>query len=125
MTPLYTLAPTLRGVAEIAEYVSATLFVAYGLSCFLSTRMIAEFDRYRLTKLRVLTGVLQIAGGVGLIAGHWSRPILLLSAGGLALMMLLALVTRYKIRDSLVEAMPAFSLFVLNAYLFVEALKLR
>jgi hypothetical protein len=115
----------LHGVPAIAQYLSAVLFIAYGLSCFLSPWMIAEFDRWQMKNLRVLTGVLQVAGGAGLIVGHWSRPILILSAGGLAAMMFLALVTRYKIRDTLVNALPAFSLFVLNAYVLVEAVRLR
>ena len=114
---MYTATPTVRLIPEIAQGISALLFIGYGLSCFLSREMIAEFDRYLLTKLRVLTGVLQIAGGLGLIVGYFNRPILLFSAAGLAVMMFLALVTRYRIRDSIVASLPAFSLFALNAYL--------
>jgi len=114
---VYTATATVRLIPEIAQGISALLFIAYGLSCFLSKEMIAEFDRYLLAKLRVLTGVLQIAGGFGLIVGYFNRPILLFSAAGLAVMMFLALVTRYRIRDSIVASLPAFSLFALNAYL--------
>jgi uncharacterized membrane protein YphA (DoxX/SURF4 family) len=109
----------------MAQYLSAILFLAYGLNCFVSDKMIAEFERYRLPSLRVLTGVLQILGGAGLLVGHWSWPVLLLSSGGLALMMFLAVLTRYKIRDSIVEALPATSLCLLNAYVLIEALRLR
>lgn len=114
---MYTSTPIVRLAPEIAQGISALLFIAYGLSCFLSKEMIVEFDRYLLTKLRVLTGVLQITGGFGLIVGYFNRPILLFSATGLTVMMFLALVTRYRIRDSVVAALPAFSLFALNAYL--------
>ena len=125
MSLLYTLGPTLHGLPEFAQYLSAVLFVTYGLSCFLSPWMKTEFDRWEISHLRVLTGVLQGAGGVGLIVGHWSRPILILSAGGLAAMMFLALGTRYKIRDSLMKTLPAFSLFLLNVYICMEAIRLR
>ena len=114
---MYTSTPIVRLAPEIAQGISALLFIAYGLSCFLSKEMIVEFDRYLLTNLRVLTGVLQITGGFGLIVGYFNRPILLFSATGLTVMMFLALVTRYRIRDSIAAALPAFSLFALNAYL--------
>jgi hypothetical protein len=109
-------------ILEICQGISTALFAGYGLSYFFSKKMIAEFDRYRLPGQRVLTGLLQIAGAIGLVAGHFNRPILLLSSGGLALMMFLAVVTRFRIRDPLYAAIPAFSLFLLNAYIFGAAL---
>jgi hypothetical protein len=109
----------MRILPEIAQVTSAALFAWYGLGCFYSQKMIAEFDRYGLRKQRVLTGVLQCAASVGLVAGHFYRPILLLSAGGLTIMMFLALITRYRIRDPWYKAIPAFSLFGLNLYIFV------
>ena len=87
--------------------------------------MIEEFDRYGLKKQRVLTGVLQVAGSVGLVVGNFNRPILLLSSGGLAVMMFLAVATRFKIRDPLYKALPAFSLCLLNAFVFVMGLQGR
>jgi hypothetical protein len=119
---VYNGLPPMKLIPEICQAVSTALFAGYGLSCFFSSRMIAEFDRYRLRGQRVLTGVLQIAGAVGLVVGHFNRPILLLSSGGLALMMFLAVVTRFRIRDPLYAAIPAFSLFVLNAYIFAAGL---
>jgi len=109
-------------ILEIAQYFSAALFAVYGFSCFFSRSMIEEFDRLRVPQQRVLTGVLQIAGAVGLVVGHFSRPILLLSAGGLAAMMFVAVLTRFRIRDPLYAALPAFSLFLLNLYIVVAAL---
>lgn len=119
---MYNGLSAMKLIPEIAQVISAILFVGYGFSCFFSHTMIAEFDRYRLRHQRALTGVLQIAGGIGLIAGHFSRPILLLSAGGLTAMMFLAVLTRFKIRDPLYAALPAFSLFALNLYIVVAAL---
>jgi hypothetical protein len=112
----------MRIVLEIAIDASAALFAWYGLSCFTSRTMIAEFDRYGLPRLRILTGVLQLAGTTGLILGHRSRAILLISAGGLALMMFFALMTRIKIRDPLYAALPSLSLCLLNCYIFASSL---
>ena len=107
---------------QIAQGVSAALFALYGTGCFVSQRMVAEFVRYRLAHQRVLTGVLQIAGSLGLLAGYFSRPLLLFSAGGLATMMFLAVITRFRIRDPFYAAIPAFSLFVLNLYIVLASI---
>ena len=107
---------------EIAQDVSIALFTSYGMSCFLSKRMVAEFERYRLGRFRVLTGTLQVAASLGLIVGHFFRPILLFSAGGLATMMFLAVITRFRIRDPLYAAIPAFALFLLNLFIVAASL---
>lgn len=106
----------------IAPLLSAILFGGYGLNCLLSERMVAEFERYRLPGLRQLTGALQVAASLGLLAGLLYRPLLLLSSGGLALMMFLAVVTRFRIKDPLLAAIPALALCLLNAFIFVRAL---
>ena len=97
-------------IRQIAQALSIVFFAWYGLSCFLSKKMIAEFSRYRLPQLRVLTGSLQLAASLGLAVGFVYRPALLLSSGGLAAMMLVAVATRFNIRDPLYLAIPAFSL---------------
>ena len=106
----------------IAPLLSAILFGGYGLNCLLSERLVAEFERYGLARLRRLTGMLQVAASVGLLAGLFDRPLLLLSSGGLALMMFLAVVTRFRIKDPLLAAIPALALCLLNAFIFVRAL---
>ena len=80
-----------------------------------------EFERYKVPQMRQLTGGLQIAGALGIVAGYWFRSILALSAGGLMLMMIYAVFTRFKIRDPLYAALPAFSLALLNAYIVFTA----
>jgi hypothetical protein len=108
-------------IANIARVVSIVSFGFYGISCFLSDRMRLEFERYKVPQMRQLTGGLQIAGALGIVAGYWFRPILALSAGGLMLMMVYAVITRFKIRDPLYAAIPAFSLALLNAYIVITA----
>ena len=107
---------------ELAQDISIILFAFYGLSSFFSQKMIAEFDRYHLANQRILTAVLQCAGSLGLFVGHFNRSVLLLSASGLTIMMFLAVLTRFRIRDPLYAAIPAFSLFALNLYIVLAAL---
>ena len=108
--------------AGIAQAISITSFAWYGMSCFMSAAMVAEFHRYRLSRFRSLTGVLQVAGSFGLLAGYYSRPLLLLSAGGLTVMMLLGMFVRFRIRDPLYAALPAFAFFALNLFIVAAAL---
>ena len=84
--------------------------------------MVVEFHRYRVPRLRVLTGLLQIAGSFGLIAGYSFRPLLLCASAGFTIMMVAAVLTRVRIRDPWYAAIPAFSLCVLNAFIFAMAL---
>lgn len=98
-------------------------FGFYGIGCFISNQTRLEFERYKVPQLRQLTGSLQIAGSLGIVAGHWFRPLIVLSAAGLMMMMSYAVITRYKIRDTLYATMPAFSLAVLNAYIAFTAFR--
>lgn len=109
-------------LVEAAQGISVVAFAWYGMSCFLSAKMVEEFERYRIGRLRSLTGILQVAGSVGLLLGHFFRPLLLLSAGGFTTMMLLAVITRVRIRDPWYDAIPAFSLFAINLFIFATAL---
>ncbi len=108
--------------AAIAQSISAILFGFYGLYALFSESMVREFARYGLARFRVLTGVLQVAGSVGIVIGHFYSPLLLLSAGGLTAMMILGVITRVRIKDPLSAAIPAFSLAVLNFFIFATAL---
>ena len=108
----------------IAVALSSVSFAAYGLSCFLSRRMVPEFERYRLGRLRRTIGTLQIAGSLGLVVGAADvrlRPLLLVSAAGLAAMMFLALLVRLRIRDRWTTALPALGFLCLNLYIAYAA----
>ena len=80
-----------------------------------------EFKRFKLEKLGLLTIVLEIVGALGLIIGLWFKPFLLLSSGGLALLMFLGVIVRIKLKDSLWITLPALFYMGLNAYIFYVA----
>lgn len=100
-----------------ALVISSASFAWYGIGCLVSEQMVPEFERYRLGKYRIITGALQVAASLGLIAGYFYRPLLLVSATGLATMMFLAVLVRLRIRDPLYLAIPALVLGSINAFI--------
>jgi uncharacterized membrane protein YphA (DoxX/SURF4 family) len=100
---------------------SGLVFLIYGVFCAFTPSMVADFHRFGLSNFRILTGILEILGGAGLLVGLKWRPALWLSAAGLALLMLIAFAVRLKMRDSVVLSTPSFLLMLLNAYILVLA----
>ena len=80
--------------------------------------MITEFKRYGLTEnQRKLTGCLQILGALGLLLSFLSPSLGLISAIGLAVLMLFGFLVRLKIKDSFIQSAPSFVFMLLNGYL--------
>lgn len=102
---------------------SALSFYGYGISCILSNHMVAEFARFGLGRVRVLSGILQVAGASGLLLGLVGHPgIGFLAALGLSLQMFAGLMVRFYIHDTFLQCAPAFIYLCVNAllaYLFV------
>lgn len=96
---------------------SAVSFLGYGGACFVSPHIKQEFDRYRLGSHRTLVGGLQLCAVIGLLAGLSQPWMGRAAAAGLALMMLVAVGVRIKIKDSLLRTIPAIFYLALNAYL--------
>jgi uncharacterized membrane protein YkgB len=76
-----------------------------------------EFERYRLASQCTLVGALQCCAAMGLLAGLSQPWMGRAAAGGLALMMLVAVGVRIRIKDTLLQAVPAVIYLALNAYL--------
>lgn len=103
---------------EVCRALSALAFLGYGIACLTTQHMVAEFERFGLSRFRRFVGALEFLGGLGLLAGYFHRPLLLLSSGGLTLLMLLGVWTRVRIRDSMLETLPAAAFLVLNGFVF-------
>jgi uncharacterized membrane protein YphA (DoxX/SURF4 family) len=101
---------------------SGVSFIIYGCLFFLSPQMRNEFKRFKLEKFATLTGILELLGGLGLLVGLKFSFILLISSGGLALLMLLGFGVRLKIKDGLWLTMPSLFFMLLNLYVFLIAL---
>lgn len=84
--------------------------------------MKSEFKRFGLEKAGKLTAVLELLGAVGLLLGLAFQLILLISAAGLAILMLLGVAVRIKAKDSLWTTLPALSFMILNSYIFYISL---
>jgi len=81
--------------------------------------MVLEFDRFGLSKQRVLTGILQLLGGLGILIGwvYNLYTLIFTAALGLTLLMFLGFGVRIKIKDSIQQALPSLLFGFLNAYL--------
>jgi len=99
-------------------FLSSLSFVAYSISYFISPHMKSEFERFDLKKLGIFVIILEILGALGLLVGLFFKPIMLVASGGLALLMLLGLITRIKSKDSLLVSLPAIFYIILNTYIF-------
>ena len=98
---------------HLSTILSIGLFLWYGIACLLSDGMAVEFKRFGLSRYRTLTGSLEVLGAVGLATGYAWPIIGVFSALGLAALMLLGVITRIRVRDSVIETVPAaFLLFV-------------
>ena len=102
---------------------SSLLFLWYGLTCLYSNGMLDEFARFGLSRYRRVTGGFEVLGALGLLAGLVVPSLIVVSAGGLSLLMLLGVVTRIRVRDPLLHMMPALLLLLLNLFLAVQALR--
>jgi hypothetical protein len=103
---------------EIAQAISACGFLAYGIGCLTTRRMRDEFLRYRLPRMRVFTGTLQIAAAAGLLIGYAYPICALLAALGLSLMMVVAFGVRLRIKDPATGFLQALACFLLNLFVF-------
>ena len=107
---------------NILILISSLSFIGYGIAYFILPQMKIEFKRFGLEKAGVLTAVLEILGALGLLVGFKFPFILLISAGGLALLMFLGVVDRIKIKDNLWITLPALFYMILNTFIFFMSL---
>lgn len=103
---------------KIVTIFSAVSFLYYGSICLSSKWMMLEFERFGLSPVqRIITGVFQLLGGIGLLIGLKQPQVGLIASSGLALLMFLGFLTRLKIRDSLTQSFPSIFYMILNAFL--------
>ena len=96
---------------------TAISFLYYGLACLISPRLRIEFERFGLPEYRMLTGILQLVGAVGIILGLLFPLLGMFASAGLTLLMVAGFITRIKIKDSFVETLPSFFFMIINGYI--------
>lgn len=109
-------------LVNVMILISSLSFLGYGITYFISPQMKNEFKRFGLEKVGKLTAVLEILGAVGLLVGLKIQLILLISAGGLTILMFLGVAVRVKVKDSLLISLPALFFMILNFYIFYMSL---
>lgn len=97
-------------------------FVFYGFYYFFSPVFRLEFERFGLKKFGAMAATLQILGGLGLLLGLFFPFFLTISSLGLAVLMLLGVATRIKVKDSFFKTLPALFFMLMNTYLFVVSM---
>lgn len=102
---------------EVCRIVSLVVFLGYGGLCLHRSAMVAEFERFGLGHLRVLTGWLEILGALGLLVSFRAPGLLPFAAGGLGLLMVFAVAARVRVGDGLLQMSPALILMVGNGFL--------
>jgi len=100
----------------VVRVLSALVFVGFGLASLVLPAVAVEFERYGLPRRRVLIGVLEVAGGLGLLLGPTPRWVAA-AAAGLGALMLGALVVRVRLEDPWYALLPALGLLIVNAWL--------
>jgi uncharacterized membrane protein YphA (DoxX/SURF4 family) len=100
--------------------VSGTAFLLYGVHCLISSSMVAEFARYGMPRMRVVTAVLEIAGALGLLLGPTPQWVAA-AATGLCALMVAAVIVRVRIEDPWHLMLPAIVLLAGNGWLAVRA----
>ena len=100
---------------------SAFSFIIYGYSSFMSKRMISEYSRWGFSNQRKIIGFFQLLGGFGLIVGIKVNILLFITSLSFIIMMLFAIVVRIKIKDGIVEILPAITYLFLNIMIFYKS----
>lgn len=104
---------------------SGISFLFFGISCLYSNFMVAEFKRYGLENFRVLVGLLQLLGAIGLFLGFFSKNWAILASLGLAILMAFGFIVRLKIKDNFLLAAPSLIYALLNMSLFIILIRLE
>lgn len=107
-------------ISNLLIVFSSFSFLVYGVAYFTSPHMKNEFKRFGLEQFGLITVILELAGALGLIVGLVLKPLLLLSSGGLAVLMFMGVIVRIKMKDSLLVTSPALFFMLLNAFIFFK-----
>jgi hypothetical protein len=113
----------MRLLYELLVIVSILAFLFYGLSVLFSDAMVEEFQRYGLSRFRRLTGLLEVLGALGLLLGYVVPWLTVAASGGLALLMAMGVVVRFRSGDSAAQALQAFAMLLVNLFIFVFAIR--
>ena len=102
---------------------SAISFICYGLNSLFSKRMISEYERWGYQNQRLILCACQISGGLGLLVGLVIPFMLSLASFLLTCMMIVAVMVRIKLKDRLVDMLPALFYALINLFVFYHSVE--
>ena len=105
---------------ELSTLVLIISFFIYGGRCLFAEAMVAEFERRGVPRLRHLTGFLELLGATGLLIGQWLPGVGVLSAAGLSLLMVCGFMVRLRVRDSLLQTLPAVIYLIVSVIVMMQ-----
>lgn len=106
------------------ELFSSFSFILYGLLSFFSLEMKKEFERWGISQFRIVVGLAQLIGGIGLIIGFYLPVLTLLSSFGLSILMLLGFILRIMVKDGVLKSSPSLFYFLINSIIFFNFFKI-
>jgi len=101
---------------------SAISFIFYAVSSLYADRMIIEYSRWGYKKFRKTIALLQFLGGIGLLIGMQFPLLLTIVSALLTLMMIIAVYVRIRIKDNIINTLPAILYAILNFVIFNDSL---
>ena len=104
-------------------FFSAISFLVYGISSFSSKRMISEYKRWNCQDYRYVIATLQILAGIGLFLGLLYPLLICVVSSLLTIMMFVAIFVRIRIKDTIINTLPAIFYSILNLIIFYNSLK--
>ncbi|MEN8817483.1 MAG: DoxX family protein [Nonlabens sp.] len=110
---------------DLILYFTIISFLFFGTTCLFSKHMRLEFTRFGLNTLqRLITGMLQLLGAIGLIIGIYNVKVGVVASAGLALLMLAGFLVRLKIKDGIYKSSPALIFLFLSSIICYQFIKL-
>ena len=104
---------------------SGASHLIYGILALVDPFYREEFVRYGFSDYRILIAVTQSLAGGTLLLGFYRHKFTQYSSALLAVMMTGALLTRFVIRDDLLQSTPAFVYMFVNSLIFIKSIKTR
>ncbi|WCK52600.1 DoxX family protein [Aneurinibacillus sp. Ricciae_BoGa-3] len=109
-------------VSFVLDILLALMFLFLGISAIVGAKKAREnFQHLNLPDwFRLLTGVYQTIGAVGLVIGFWLPWFKGLSGIWIAIMMLVAIVLHLRVKEPFLQSVPAIVVFLLSVLVIID-----
>ena len=109
----------------VLSWISILSFLYYGINSLVSKKMVAEYKRWGFASKRYLIAYSQIFASVCLILGFYYNFLTIIFSFLLFLMMIGAMITRIRVRDSFFKTLPSFCYATINFIVFYLSINSR